>query len=305
MLKFTPIFKSGDAADMNNYRPISILTILSKLLESHVHDAFYSYLCSYDLISANQSGFRKHHSCETGLASILSDWQRSIDTGLLIGCVNIDLRKAFDLINYEILHKKLKCYGCKDSAISWFRSYLSNRKQTVCVEGQYSKMLKVNHGIPQGSILGPLLFIIFINDDTSLFTMGSNVDNISNQLNNDLTHVSDWFKLNRLVINEGKTNCMLICNTQKRIKLPKKELNVMLNGSNLINVDKQMLLGVTIDNNLRIEAHVDNICKKLSRHIYLFSQIRNCLTFNLLNMCSLFIYMCCFYWFLKTFKAII
>ena len=133
--KVHPIFKSGNAADMNKYRPISISTKLSKLLESH--DAFYSYLCSNDLISANQSGFTKHDSCETGLVSILSDWQKSIDTGLLIDCVNIDLRKAFDLINYEILYKKLKCYGCNDSDISWFCSYLSNRIQTVYVEGQY------------------------------------------------------------------------------------------------------------------------------------------------------------------------
>ena len=113
---------------MNNYRPISILTTLSKIIAKHAHDAPYMYLCNYDLISVHQSGFGKNHSCETGLSALLSQWHTHTDNNKLIGCVNIDLRKAFDLVNHKILCEKLKLYGCDDNTVSWFHSYLKKQK---------------------------------------------------------------------------------------------------------------------------------------------------------------------------------
>jgi hypothetical protein len=147
--KVFPVFKSGQQTDMNNYRPISILTILSKIIEKHVHDAFYEFLSKYDLLSVHQSGFRKHHSCETGLATLISEWHKHIDNNKLIGCINIDLRKAFDLVNFNVLCDKLKLYGCNDNAHSWFHSYLTNRKQVVCIDDCKSTTSNVSHGVPK------------------------------------------------------------------------------------------------------------------------------------------------------------
>ena len=192
--KVLPIFKNGDNKDMDNYRPISILNILSKIIESHVHNAFYAYLNNHDLISKYQSGFRKSHSCDTGLATLLSNWHKHIDNNDIIGNINIDLRKAFDLLNHGILCKKLEAYGCREITIKWFHSYLYERKQNVFIEKTSSDFMSITHGIPQGSILGPLIFILYINDlplclkngyihmyadDTSLYVVGKSVENLN------------------------------------------------------------------------------------------------------------------------------
>ena len=293
--KVFPIFKDGKRSDMNNYRPISILSILSKVIESHVHDSFYVFLSSFDLISKHQSGFRKHHSCETGLAALLSHWHEQIDNNKLIGCINIDLRKAFDILNHNILCEKLKIYKCSEVTVSWFRSYLSNRWQAVYLEDSQSKMLPIIHGIPQGSILGPLLFIMFVNDlplclmhsfihmyadDTSFYVTGKNLNELNTLINSDLENVSRWFALNHLVINASKTNCMLVCTQQKHVRLGNVNLNVSINESLIQNVEHQNILGITIDNCLKFQLHVDNICKKLAKLCYLFTQVQNCLTYE-------------------------
>jgi hypothetical protein len=291
--KIIPIYKSGKCTDMNNYRPISILAILSKIIESHVHNAFYEFLCSFNLISIHQSGFRKNHSCETGLAALISKWHRHIDNNDMIGCINIDLRKAFDLINHDILLKKLKIYGCDALTVAWFTSYLKDRKQAVFIERTLSSMSYINHGVPQGSILGPLLFVLFINDlplalkysfihmyadDTSLYVIGKDLNEINRMLNSELINVSEWFSHNNLVINETKTNCMLICTQQRRSLLLDSNLTIFINGSVISNVESQTVLGITIDNSLKFDIHVANVCKKLSSLVYLFCKIRNYLT---------------------------
>ena len=288
--KVFPIFKSGTKTELNNYRPISILTILSKIIDKHAHDTLYAFLCKYDLISPYQSGFRKHHSCETGLTSLMNKWHTYIDQNKIIGCVNIDLRKAFDLINHEILCKKLKLYGCSDMSIAWIKSYLMNRKQTVCLNKCFSPSLNIPHGVPQGSILGPLLFILYINDlplclqntnihmyadDTALYVIGSDVNEINYLLNNDLTNVSKWFDCNRLIINESKTNCMLICNKQRRTRLASDQLSVYIKHSMINNVSHHNVLGITIDHSLKFNVHVDNVCKRISRLRFLLGKI-NC-----------------------------
>ena len=293
--KVFPVLKNGKSTDKNNYRPIYILTTLSKILESHVHDAFYQFLNTFDMIAHSQSGFRKFHSCETGLATLISKWHSVMDDNNLIGCINIDLRKAFDLLDSEILCKKLKSYGCSDKTISWFCSYLKDRKQTVYIHSIESDVLPIKYGVPQGSILGPLLFILYINDpplclkysyvhmyadDTSLYVVGKSLNELNTIINTELEHVSNWCNLNKLVVNNMKTNCMLICTPKKRSRLLNDKLDVYIKNTPLENVDSQKVLGILIDHSLKFEAHVDNVCNKLAKLLYLFNQIKHCLTYN-------------------------
>ena len=162
--KVKPLFKSGCKDDINNYRPISILPTVSKLIEKWVEMQFSQYLNEFNLLHKSQSGFRPRHLTESALILMVDSWLKAINEGKIVGCVLVDFRKAFDLVDHEILLRKLKCYKCNDSCLSWFESYLCHRKQRVSLNNNLSSTSEVIHGVPQGSILGPLLFLIFIND---------------------------------------------------------------------------------------------------------------------------------------------
>ena len=126
--RIVPLHKGGSFGDLDNYRPISILCVISKIVERHIYDSLFNFLVSHDLILPNQSGFMKNHSCSTGLTAMLNTWLSDIDQGRIIEIMNIDLRKAFNLVNHEILLTKLSLYGVSNLTISWFRSYLHNRE---------------------------------------------------------------------------------------------------------------------------------------------------------------------------------
>ena len=149
---------------MNNYRPISVLSSLSKLFEKIVYAQIYEYLIKYKLIHLNQSGFRSKHSCVTALTKIVDHILKEMDQGNYTGVLFLDFKKAFDMVNHTILLSKLKLYKLDDLSLNWFRSYLSKRSQKVIINNYESSAQNIRYGIPQGSILGPLLFLLYIND---------------------------------------------------------------------------------------------------------------------------------------------
>ena len=160
--RVVPLYKKGDCNSEGNYRPVSILPVVSKIFERIVYNQLYSYLCENNLIYEYQSGFRSCFSTDTALTYLSDKIRFNMDEGLYTGVILLDLQKAFDTVDHVILLKKLKAIGACDSAVLWFNSYLSNRKQFVDVKGCLSEAGEVTCGVPQGSILGPLLFTIYM-----------------------------------------------------------------------------------------------------------------------------------------------
>ena len=221
----TPIHKGGDKWNTTNYRPISILPIISKILERWVHSVVYSYLDECNLIPCCQSGFRPLHSTETTLHDLTNTCYQAMERGEMTGTVFIDLSKAFDSVNHEIILGKLEQSNMSTSVINWFKSYLYERSQSVTVGGNISKSRPLNTGVPQGSILGPLLFIIYTSDlplclpvectlfmyadDSTITCSSSNINEIENNLNTALGRIYDWCVRNKLAINANKTKSVI------------------------------------------------------------------------------------------------
>ena len=159
LAKINPIHKDGDKYDVNNYRPISVLPVLSKIIERAVHDQLYHFLTKNGVLNPCQSGFRRNHSTATTLIDVSDYILNNMNKGLITGALFLDLKKAFDTVDYDILLQKLYNYGVTGNTLNWFKSYLSDRMQAVNINSTLSDFKNVNIGIPQGSILGPLLFI--------------------------------------------------------------------------------------------------------------------------------------------------
>jgi retron-type reverse transcriptase len=216
------LFKSGEKSNCNNYRPISILPTVRKIIERSVHFQFYDYLQENKLLSIRQFGFRRNRSTSSALLQFTDELLMNMDRGKVSGVIYLDLKKAFDTINHAILLQKLKWIGVDSKSLQWFQSYLSHHTQKTVVNNCYSNQCKVSIGVPQGSVLGPLLFLVYINDlssclhhtqaslfadDTAIYCVASTPSELQTKLNEDLIHLKSWLDENRLSLNLLKTLC--------------------------------------------------------------------------------------------------
>ena len=284
--KVIPIFKSSDRSDPNNYRPISILPTLSKIFERHLTNQIKHFLQENNIIHKYQSGFREKHSCHTALTRIIDDWLDAIDNGMYVGALFLDLRKAFDLVDHEILLHKLKLYNFSINSIEIIRSYLTSRHQIVKIGNNESSRRLIRSGVPQGSILGPILFLIYINDlsfqikdsmvdlyadDSTLYTKGVSLQKIEHNLQISLNKVTNWCTKNNMAINAQKTKCMVLGSSTKLRK--SNEMNMYVNNVRIQNVNSHKLLGVILDESLTWNLQVDAVVKKVNSKIALLKRI--------------------------------
>lgn len=308
-----PLHKEGDHEIAVNNRPISLLPVLSKVTERVALEQFTDYLIETNKLNKHQSGNRKNHSTETLQLFLTECIYQSIDRKNLTAVILLDLSKAFDSISHDILLEKLRKFGTSASATVWFRSYLSERVQSVRVGPHLSDMQRVTHGVPQGSILGPLLFNLYVNeissmckdckiesfvDDSKLFLSFSisDIAESMNKLNADLKRVAAWCCSNSLLINPEKTKFLLFGTKQALAKINLPPLQFL--GEELTPVRCAKDLGIIMDECLSFTDHTQNLTSKLmgslcqiSRVQHLFDKktlisIINSLVFSKLYYCS-------------------
>ena len=288
--KVRPIFKAGNKEEFLNYRPVSVLPIVSKIYEKIVYKRLIDYLEWNSVLTEHQYGFRKNRSTTMALHVLIDKLHKAIENKYLTIGIFLDLSKAFDTVNHKILLQKLEYYGIRGNALLWFTNYLSNRQQYVFHDKINSKMKYIECGVPQGSILGPLLFLIYINDlinvskslytvlfadDTNMFYSDKNPDKIMETINNELAKIDIWFKVNKLSLNTSKTHYILFGNIKKAKQNAYRDLNININGTCIQSTDKTKFLGVYIDQGLTWEAHINYTCNKISKITGVLLRARN------------------------------
>ena len=278
-----PLFKKDSNTDKTNYRPISILPSISKVFERLMFRQITYYVDT--IISPYLCGFRKGYSPQHALLRLKDILNKSLDNNEMVGLFMMDLSKAFDCIPHDLLIAKIHAYGFDKSPLKLIYSYLKDRHQRVKVNAEYSSWKDILSGVPQGSVLGPLLFNIFINDlfaivcncdlhnyadDNTLSIADTNIETITRALNNDVRNIYNWFKNNGLSLNEDKCQFLVI---ERPANLRNEIAKINIHNKTLDETKKGKLLGITFDNNINMNDHIKSICKKASNKLYALARI--------------------------------
>ena len=282
---------------------MSLLPQFSKILEKLFCKRLVDFIENNAILSKSQYGFRQKHSTSFAIMELVEEITSATDSKKSTIGVFIDLKKAFDTINHSILLKKLNHYGIRGISNDWLNSYMRDRHQFVNYNDVNSEMLKIVCGVPQGSILGPILFILYINDlckvsetlkfvlfadDTNLFASGTDLKQLCDVINEELIKINAWFRVNKLSLNVSKTNFMIFSNKHLDHNNP---INLTIDGTNIVQVFETKFLGVMIDHKLNWKSHIMNIRAKLSRCIGMFYKASQILDVDSLRMLYCLLYL--------------
>ena len=285
MANVVPLYKCDDPMMFNHYRPVSLLCTLSKVFEKIMYNRLIKFLDKFSILYEYQFGFRRKRSTHMALISLIDKLTQAIENGEYVIGVFLDFSKAFDTVDHKILLDKLYHYGVRGCAHKWFISYLTDRQQFVTYNGVKSRNQLIKCGVPQGSILGPLLFLIYINDlasvcectfpilfadDSNLFISGRDPDLIMRTMNNELKELSLWLKANKLSLNIKKTHFMIFSSKNK----PHPNICINIDGETINETAKTKFLGVIIDNKLSWKDHILYISGKLARGTGVLLKVR-------------------------------
>ena len=271
--KVIPLYKGGDHLLPNNFRPISLLPAMSKIFEKVMHSRVSSFLETFNRLNQFQFGLRYRRNTSSALQVILQNIYTSLEAKQFSANIYLDFSKAFDSVSHDIIIRKLEHHGVRGNSLKWFKNYLTNRKQFVSLGDQQSALCSVNRGVPQGSILGPLLFIIMINDlfnchnvgmvsyadDTTLMVSSPSTSDLHNRITSALKAVCRWTNANELKLNLSKTKFTIFTN-----KAFKNFEPIYVNDQLVQHCNEYKILGLTLDSSLSFRSHIHRICRRLS-----------------------------------------